>query len=165
MSALCLGMAAAREDETGKDDDQTFVMKASASDLAEVNLSRLATRRASNSSVKEFAEKMIADHTKTSKELIDMADKKRLKVATTMEEKHQKLSEKLSGLEGEKFDREFMTVQVKAHEEAVSLFEKQSKSGKDSDLKAWAKKTLPDLKHHLKMAKETRDKVKGSDRK
>jgi len=157
-------MAAAREDETGKDDDQTFVTKASASGLAEVNISRLAARRASDSGVKEFAEKMIADHTKANKELIDLADKKRFKVASTMDEKHQKLSEKLSTIEGAAFDQAFMAGQVKDHEEAVSLFEKQSKSGKDSELKAWAKKTLPDLRHHLKMAKETRDKVKGKGR-
>jgi putative membrane protein len=48
---------------------------------------------------------------------------------------------------------------VMGHEEAVSLFEKQAKNGKDGDLKAFAEKTLPTLKEHLKMAKEVAGKV------
>jgi len=42
---------------------------------------------------------------------------------------------------------------VKDHEEAVALFEKESKSGSDADLKSFAGKTLPTLQDHLKMAK------------
>jgi len=42
---------------------------------------------------------------------------------------------------------------VKDHEEAVSLFDEEAKTGKDPELKAFAAKTLPTLKDHLKMAK------------
>jgi putative membrane protein len=40
-----------------------------------------------------------------------------------------------------------------AHEDAVSLFERYSKGSDNPDLKSWAGKTLPALKHHLEMAK------------
>jgi putative membrane protein len=43
---------------------------------------------------------------------------------------------------------------VKDHEEDIAEFEKEARSGKDADLKAFAEKTLPTLKEHLKMAKE-----------
>jgi len=44
-------------------------------------------------------------------------------------------------------------MQEDAHEDAVSLFERYSKGGDNADLKNWAGKTLPALKHHLEMAK------------
>jgi putative membrane protein len=35
------------------------------------------------------------------------------------------------------------------------MFEKQSKSGQDTDLKAWAAKTLPTLREHQQLAQTT----------
>jgi putative membrane protein len=43
-------------------------------------------------------------------------------------------------------------MQVDAHEDAVSLFERYSKSGDNANLKNWAGKTLETLKSHLVMA-------------
>jgi putative membrane protein len=45
-------------------------------------------------------------------------------------------------------------MQVSAHEDAVSLFERYAKSGDSLKLKDWAGKTLPALQHHLDMAKD-----------
>ena len=43
-------------------------------------------------------------------------------------------------------------MQVSAHKDAVSLFERYSKGGDNPKLKDWAGKTLPTLQHHLDMA-------------
>jgi putative membrane protein len=40
-------------------------------------------------------------------------------------------------------------MQVSAHKDAVSLFERYSNGGDNAELKAWAGKTLPALRHHL----------------
>ena len=48
-------------------------------------------------------------------------------------------------------------MQVSAHKDAVSLFERYAKGGENSKLKDWAGKTLPALQHHLDMA-QTMDK-------
>ena len=45
-------------------------------------------------------------------------------------------------------------MQVSAHKDAVSLFERYAKSGDDPKLKDWAGKTLPALQHHLQMAQD-----------
>jgi putative membrane protein len=159
-----LGLTAARGDESAKGGDQHFVHKASAAGLAEVNLGALAAKRASDPEVRKFAERMVRDHTKANKELIALANKKGLKVAEGMDAKHRKCEEKLLSLRGAAFDREYMDGQLKDHKEAVSLFEKESKSGKDEDLKAWAGKTLPHLREHLKMAQEAHKNLKGTSR-
>ena len=43
-------------------------------------------------------------------------------------------------------------MQVSAHKDAVSLFERYAKSGENAKLKNWAGTTLPALQHHLDMA-------------
>jgi len=158
----CLVLTAGAADETGKaESDQQFVMKASPAGLGEGNLGGIAAKQAGDPAVKEFGQHMVKDHTKANAELIRLADKKKLKVAAEMDEKHKMLGDKLLKLSGAKFDREYMHSQVKDHKEAVSLFEKESKEGKDADLKQWAKKTLPTLREHFKMAKEIHGKMKG----
>jgi putative membrane protein len=45
-------------------------------------------------------------------------------------------------------------MQVSAHEDAVSLFERYARGGDNEKLKDWAGKTLPTLQHHLQMAEQ-----------
>ena len=52
---------------------------------------------------------------------------------------------------------------MSGHKDAVSLFERYSKSGDNPKLKDWAGKTLPTLRHHLEMAEDlTAGKTVGS---
>ena len=60
---------------------------------------------------------------------------------------------------GAAFDRGFIEAQVKAHQEAVALFEKQANGGSDADLKAFAQKQLPGLRNHLKQAQDLQGKL------
>jgi len=160
--ACVAGAVIGREDSAGG--DQEFVTKASASGLAEVNAGMLATKSASDPAVKKFAQHMVDDHTKANKELLALADKLRLRAAMKQDAEHERMEGQLMKLSGAAFDREYMAGQVKDHEEAVALFEKQSKSGSSAELKDWAGKTLPTLRHHLKMAKEMNEKVGGKDK-
>jgi putative membrane protein len=50
------------------------------------------------------------------------------------------------------FSSDFDSMQVSAHKDAVSLFERYAKGGENPKLKDWAGKTLPALQHHLEMA-------------
>jgi putative membrane protein len=43
---------------------------------------------------------------------------------------------------------------LKDHQKDVSEFRKQSQSGKDAEIKAWAAKTLPTLETHLKLVQD-----------
>jgi len=163
---LFLVPAFAADDRDDKDtnkgvSDQQFAQKASAAGLAEVNLANLALQRASSPQVKEFAQHMVADHTKANQQLIQMANRKNIVLPATMDRKHQDLDRQLGQLRGAEFDRAYMKAMVADHKEAVSLFEGQSKNGKDSDLKELASTTLPTLREHLKMAQDIQDKVGG----
>jgi putative membrane protein len=104
---------------------------------------------------KTFAEQMIADHTKTRTELKDLvpADLKSA-LPTNLDEMSQKHLDKLRGTRDQAFASVYDPMQVSAHKDAVSLFERYAKGGEDPKLKDWAGKTLPSLQHHLEMAEE-----------
>lgn len=153
--------AVADDKKEAKGADKEFAHKASASGLAEVNLSILAERNSQNSAVRQFAQRMVADHTKANNELIALANARSIPLARTMDEKHQKMHEKLGKMSGKELDETYLEGMVKDHEEAVKLFEKESKDGSDEGLKTWAGNTLPILKHHLEAAQTLCKNMKG----
>jgi putative membrane protein len=63
---------------------------------------------------------------------------------------------------GAAFDKGFIDSQVKAHQEAIALFEKEASGGSDPDLKAFASKQLPGLRAHLKQAQDLQSKLGAS---
>ena len=59
----------------------------------------------------------------------------------------------LAGLSGEDFDRCYAKAQWVAHLDAVATFEAEAERGLDAETKAFAAKTLPHVKEHLKTIK------------
>ena len=74
--------------------------------------------------------------------------------ARSSQSSHQSKLDKLKDKSGKDFSSDFNAMQVSAHKDAVSLFERYAKGGENAYLKDWAGKTLPALKHHLKMAQD-----------
>lgn len=132
-------------------DDADFMNEADLSGMAEIELSKLAQTKAQNAEVKKFAAMMVADHTKAGSELKALGAKKDFKPAMELDSAHKSMLEKLKGLSGMDFDKEYVEAMVDDHEDAVDLFKSQAESGKDPELKAFAAKTLPKLEEHLKM--------------
>jgi len=143
--------------------DAQFVMKASASDLAEINLGNFAAERAASSQVKQFGQKMVNDHKKSSKELLTIVgNKQNLAPAKKMDAKHEAVLEKLVAIKGVEFDKAYMMHMVMDHKTAVGLFQHQAKNGKDEDLRAFAAKTLPVIQEHLRLAQQITQDLKGT---
>jgi putative membrane protein len=140
---------------------QDFITQVAISDLFEINTSKLAQSKG-NPGEKAFAEQMIADHTKTSGELKRMVNAganntNKIDVPSQMDSAHQGKYDKLKDLTGADFSATYASQQVDAHKDAVNLFERYAKGGDHAELKDWAGKTLPALKHHLEMAQKLDD--------
>jgi putative membrane protein len=130
-----------------------FVKEAAISDMFEIQASTLAQDKG-NAPEKSFATQMVTDHTKTSADLKGLVSSGKVKadLPTALDSSHQSKLDKLKGESGKDFSSDFDSEQVSAHKDAVSLFERYAKGGDNADLKDWAGKTLPALKHHLDMA-------------
>jgi putative membrane protein len=134
-----------------------FVKEVATSDMFEIQSSTLAQDKG-NAPEKAFARQMIADHTKTTTELKGLVSSGKVKadLPTGLDSSHQSKLDKLKGESGKDFSSDFDSEQISAHKDAVSLFQRYAKSGDNPDLKNWAGKTLPALKHHLAMAQSLR---------
>src|SRR4051794_10767190 len=132
-----------------------FVKEVAISDMFEVESNKLAQRKG-NPQEKSFAQQMVTDHTKTSNELKSMVQggKVQAELPTALDSSHQSKLDKLKDQSGNDFSSNFDSYQVSAHKDAVSLFERYASGGDNPELKNWAGKTLPALKHHLEMAQE-----------
>lgn len=132
-----------------------FVKQAAMSDMMEIESSKLAAERGS-AAQKSFAQQMISAHTKTSTELKAIVAKEKVnaELPTALDDSHKSKLDDLKSAKPDIFATDYTLLQVSAHKDAVSLFERYAKGGEDAGLKAWAGKTLPDLKHHLEMAEK-----------
>src|ERR1700710_2032193 len=130
-----------------------FVKEVAISDMFEIQSNTLAKDKG-NAAEKTFASQMVTDHTKTSTELKGLVSSGKVKAELpgALDSSHQSKLDKLKGENGKDFSSDFDSMQVDAHKDAVSLFERYAKGGDNADLKDWAGKTLPTLRHHLEMA-------------
>jgi putative membrane protein len=133
---------------------EDFVKEAATSDMLEIESAKIAQQKG-DADDKAFGATMEKDHTKTSTELkqIVPADLKGALPAGLDDASNKKL-DKLRDAKNEDFASEYRPMQVSAHKDAVSLFERYAKGGDNSSLKEWAAKTLPALQHHLQMAQD-----------
>jgi putative membrane protein len=141
--------------------DRKFIENAAMSGMAEVEMGKLAQQKASDAQVKDFAQRMVTDHTKANQELMSLASSKGVQAPAALDRSHRSDAEKLGKRSGAEFDRDYMARQVSDHRKAVSDFRKAADSAKDPELKAWAGKTLPTLEDHHKMAQTLHDSLKS----
>jgi putative membrane protein len=139
---------------TRKVDDKKFVQDAALGGMAEVELGKLATQKASSDAVKQFGQKMVDDHTKANDQLKEIASKENINIPDSLDSKHQSRIEKLSKLSGPDFDKAYVKDQVKDHKKDVSEFKSEAENGSNPNIKQFASTTLPTLQQHLSMAQD-----------
>lgn len=133
--------------------EREFVAKAAHAGADEVVLGRLAIEQGRSEAVKTFGRRMVDDHTRAGEALKAAARQDGIAMPDGVGSKPPG-SEKLAGLHGADFDRAYARTMVQDHEEAVALFRKEAQGSGESAVKAFARKTLPTLEDHLRMAKE-----------
>lgn len=133
--------------------DQKFMIDAARGGMMEVQLGQTAQQKASSSAIKELGKKIEQDHTQAGNELAALAKAKNVSLPTdTGGEKV--IIDKVSSLSGAAFDKAYLKAMVRDHKKDVKEFQHESAVGIDSDVKAFAAKTLPTLQEHLRMAED-----------
>ena len=147
-------------DNEKKDDDADFLVDAAESDLMEIELGNLALMNGTNPAVKEFARKLIIDHTNSVNELKPFAEKLQVSLPAAITDKGLK---KLNDLKGENlgkdFDKRFAGIMVNNHENAITNMQHASEVAHDLAVRTWAINKVPILKGHLEHAKMLKDKI------
>jgi putative membrane protein len=133
--------------------DANFVMEATDGGRVEVELGKLAQQKAKSPAVKAFGERMVADHGKANDQLTAIAARVGIEPTKRVGKKHDGTLKSLDSLSGANFDAAYAKLMVAGHQNTISLFEQQAKKGQAAELKAFAEKSLPLLREHLKMAR------------
>ncbi len=132
--------------------DKQFAKDAASGGMLEVRLGQYASDNASSDAVKKFAERMVGDHTKANDKLKTVVSDKAIEIPKVLNEKDQKVLDRLEQLKGKDFDKAYVEQMVEDHMEDIHAFEKEINDGAEPTVKAFAEATLPTLKHHLEMA-------------
>jgi putative membrane protein len=133
---------------------QNFVQKAAAGNLFEILSSQIALEKSKNEKVREFAQKMITDHTKAGNDLkaamekANATDAPLTAPAETLDPAHQQILDTMKAASSDLFDAKYIDAQVSAHNEAIRLFQGYKNDGVNTALKDFAEMTLPVLEAH-----------------
>jgi putative membrane protein len=141
---------------------QSFATQAAVIGKAEIELGQMAAEKSKDKNVRDYAERMVKDHKAADAKLKKIAGKENLKLPESLDAEHEALKTRLSGLQGEAFDKEYAKAMAKGHDKAVALFEAASQAAQmPSELKEFAAATLPTLKEHDEMAHSLHEKEGG----
>ncbi len=132
--------------------DIEFILKAAQGGMGEVELGKVAAQQATSDEVKKFGQRMVDDHGKGVDELKTIAEHRGIKLPADPDAKQTALKDRLAKLKGTTFDRTYMRNMLTDHRMDIAEFRRESTSGRDPEIKAWAAKMLPTLEEHLKQA-------------
>jgi putative membrane protein len=135
-----------------------FVNLAAASDMFEVESSKVALQRSTDAGVKKFAQMMIDAHTKTTATLKGLIkDQNNLSPPTALPSDLQGKLDALGSVAPADFDKTYLDDQVDGHQSALNVMQRYAKDGDLEPLKQFAAHTAPTVQQHLDKAKALRD--------
>lgn len=139
--------------------DKSFMETASQGNVTEVELAKLALKKSQNPDVRAFAEKMIHDHQMLGKKMAPFMAQAGLKPSISMNTEHQHLFNKLNGLSGAEFDKQYAEAMDKDHHEDLKDFQDEINSTQNVQLKPVVVEGEKVIAEHTKMADDLAHKV------
>jgi putative membrane protein len=133
--------------------DADFLVEAANGGMMEVQLGQLAQTKSSERQVKDFGALMARDHGEGGEKLKTLAVSKNITLPDSISAGQQKEKEKLQKKKGKEFDRAYINMMVNDHKKDIREFEKTANNATNSDIKAFARNSLPMLYMHLDSAK------------
>lgn len=130
-----------------KMDADEFVKKAAMGGMFEVQSSQIALDQAESDHVRTFAQEMVNDHEAANETLKSIAAQAGIEVPAQLDQKHQAKLEKLQAADAN-FEKQYVNMQVEAHDTAIKLYETYARDGDNEALKEFAQQTLPTLEEH-----------------
>jgi putative membrane protein len=155
----CAALMIPAKAKAADDNDKKFLSMAAQSDVNEIAVSKVAAEKSSNPDVKMFAEKMVSEHTQMTGSMKPFAESWGLTPPSGPDADHQKEIDKLNGLSGKDFDKEYMSAMVSDHAKALSAFTSEAKDTKDEKFKEAVVKGKTRVAAHKNMAYDLKKKV------
>lgn len=134
--------------------DKLFVRQAAVGGRAEVELGKLAQKKASTDSVRQFAGHMVDAHTRNGQQLMRAGKGLNPELPKDLDPEHLRIRDELNQKSGKDFDIAYIASQLTDHQRTANLLQWQITAGQNEALKKYSIETLPAVMEHLEMAKE-----------
>ncbi|MBB4657793.1 DUF4142 domain-containing protein [Parvularcula dongshanensis] len=148
-TAMSPSMKSKSADTASMDMDAMFTKAAAQSGQFEIQSSQLALDKSDNQDIQQYAQQMITDHQKLSKQLKSAAS---MTPPMDAGPANDLILASLEGMEGSEFDQAYIENQVHGHAMTVAFFEAMAENG-DGELADLAEQALPTLRDHLDHAR------------
>lgn len=134
--------------------ERDFVIKVAAKGMYEVEVSKLATDKATIPAVRDFARTMVLHHTQMNNEIVGLMSAHGIAPSKGLAaDKATKLHRLASLPRSDAFDNGYIrVVGVEDHRNAIAMFEKARKDVRDRELRAFIDRSLATMRMHLQMA-------------
>ncbi|MBV9785966.1 MAG: DUF4142 domain-containing protein [Acidisphaera sp.] len=121
--------------------------------MYEIAAAKIALQRSRREDIKQFAQRIIAEHEKANSELRSFlgATNSPQSPPESLDVLHQTLIDDLNGASDESFDGRYIAQQRSALSGAVTLFKTYHQTGRDDGLRNLAGLALPVLEHQVEM--------------
>jgi putative membrane protein len=129
---------------------QDFAQAMAVSDMFELESSKIALKKVKSGPVRDFAQMMIADHTKSTADLKKaIADSgKSLDLPASLDVTRQTQIEVLNRLNGQEFETEYLNQQKAGHRQALDMLKSYAGGGDTAELRQFAQATIPAVQKH-----------------
>jgi putative membrane protein len=134
--------------------DRMFVSKAMQGSMAEVQLGQMTLQKSNNPQVKEFAQRMIDDHTKLNEQMKPVAQQLGVTPPDQVSKGDRKTMAKLQALSGPAYDQAYIKDMVKDHQQDLNDFQMEASSGQGQTAKDAASQGSKVIAQHLQMAQQ-----------
>lgn len=131
-----------------------FLFEAYRSGLAEIELSHLALLKSSNTEIRDYAKRMIADQTQANTKIAQFGMEQNIALPHLPAAEHKFAFAELAQLSGPAFDNKYMEITLKNHEKDMNTFQRQSTEEPNRTIREFISDTLPVMQSHLTSAQE-----------
>lgn len=139
--------------------DRNFMRTAADANLAEIETAKMVAQKSTDPAVKDFANRMVTDHTQASQSLASVAEMSNVKLPTEPAANERNQKNELQTLSGAKLDDAYLRDELRGHKEAIAAFENEIKNGQNQEVKNYAIETLPTLQDHIRIAEDIAGKL------
>ncbi|WP_367868121.1 DUF4142 domain-containing protein [Pedobacter sp. WC2423] len=134
-----------------KPEEASFIAQAAVGGLMEVEVGNLTLQKTKLEQVKDFAKRMIKDHTQANSELQTLASGMGIKLPGALPSAEQSHFDAMKQMMANEYDQNYMDMMVNDHAKTIDLFNGASRF-ENAELKSFALKMLPVLNEHNRMA-------------
>lgn len=139
--------------------DRSFITLAAEANLAEIETAKTVQERSKDPAVKDFANRMITDHTQASQNLATLAKANGITLGSEPSANDRNQKDELQKLSSAKLGDAYLRDELQDHKQAISEFESEIEHGHNQNITDYAEQTLPTLEDHIRIAENVAGKM------